>query len=404
MRIIHSSDWHLGKNLEGISRIEEQEEFCEDFIELVEKEKADMVIIAGDIYDTYNPPAIAESLFYNTIEKLSDGGKRCVYIIAGNHDNPDRLESVKPLVSTKGIIILGYPLSKANVGKFKGFEILEAKEGFTKIKIKDEVINVIGVPYPSEKRLNDAIDNFENIEDMQESYSQKLGDIFESLEKNYRDDEINIAVSHLFVVGSEKSESERRIELGGSLLVEKSNLPKKSQYTALGHIHKPQRISKKYNAYYSGSPIQYSKSERNTSKSVYVVDIKAQKEAEVSKIYTKNYKQIILFECESVEEAIEICEKKSEEDIFAYFEVRTKESLKLSEIRKMKKTMKHILEIKPIIESIDYEFEKETIDINKSNISEYFIDFYKKSNDGLEPSEEVKMLFESIVNDEEEVQ
>lgn len=404
MRIIHSSDWHLGKNLEGISRIEEQEEFCQDFIELVEKEKADMVIIAGDVYDTYNPPAVAEKLFYETIEKLSDDGNRCVYIIAGNHDNPERLEAIKPLVSTKGIVILGYPMSKADTGKFEGFEILEGKEGFTKIKIKDEVINIIGIPYPSEKRLNDAIDNFENIEDMQDSYSKKIGDIFESLEENYREDEINIAVSHIFVVGSEKSESERRIELGGSLLVEKTSLPKKSQYTALGHIHKPQRISNKYNAYYSGSPIQYSKSERNTAKSVYLVDIEAQKDAEVSKLYTKNYKQIILFECDNIEEAIDICEKRSDEDLFAYFEIRTKEALKLSEIRKMKKTMKHILEIKPIIESIDYEFEKESIDINKSNISDYFVDFYKKNNDGMEPSEEVKNLFESIVNDEEEVE
>ena len=192
MRIIHSSDWHLGKNLEGISRIEEQEEFCQDFIELVEKEKADMVIIAGDVYDTYNPPAVAEKLFYETIEKLSDDGNRCVYIIAGNHDNPERLEAIKPLVSTKGIVILGYPMSKADTGKFEGFEILEGKEGFTKIKIKNEVINIIGIPYPSEKRLNDAIDNFENIEDMQDSYSKKIGDIFESLEENYREDEIYI--------------------------------------------------------------------------------------------------------------------------------------------------------------------------------------------------------------------
>ena len=209
---------------------------------------------------------------------------------------------------------------------------------------------------------------------------------------------------YIFVVGSEKSESERRIELGGSLLVEKTSLPKKSQYTALGHIHKPQRISNKYNAYYSGSPIQYSKSERNTAKSVYLIDIEAQKDAEVSKLYTKNYKQIILFECDNIEEAIDICEKRSDEDLFAYFEIRTKEALKLSEIRKMKKTMKHILEIKPIIESIDYEFEKESIDINKSNISDYFVDFYKKNNEGMEPSEEVKNLFESIVNDEEEVE
>jgi len=93
MRFIHTSDWHLGKTLEGHSRIEEQEKFCEDFIKLVEEKNIDLVIIAGDIYDTYNPPAQAERLFYKTVSKLADNGRRCVFIISGNHDNPERLSA-----------------------------------------------------------------------------------------------------------------------------------------------------------------------------------------------------------------------------------------------------------------------------------------------------------------------
>ena len=403
MRIIHTSDWHLGKSLENISRMEEQIKFCEDFIALVEEKNADAVIIAGDIYDTYNPSAAAEALFYDTIEKLSCNGKRYVYVIAGNHDNPERLETVNPLVQNKGITILGYPKSIAATGKYSGFEIVEGKEGFTKVKINDEVINIIGMPYPSEKRLNEVIEGYRNEEDMQKSYSQKIGDLFRELEKNYRDDEINIAVSHIFVVGSNISDSERRIELGGSLLVEKDDLPSKSQYTALGHIHRPQRMSKKFNAYYSGSPIQYSKNERTSSKSVYIVDLEPGKEAVVQEEFVKNYKPIELFKCNGIQEALEVAEKNADKDIFSYFEITTEKSLEAEDIRTLKKTMKNVLEIRPIISGADEFEKKEVVDINRGNIEDFFKDFYKE-NKGTEPSEDVLNIFRELVSEDEEVE
>lgn len=402
MRIIHTSDWHLGKSLENFSRLDEQEKFCEDFVKLVEDKKADIVLIAGDIYDTYNPSAAAESLFYRTIERLSDSGKRYVHIIAGNHDNPDRLEAVNPVVSNKGISILGYPKSIAKKGKFANFEIVESKEGFTKVKFGDEIVNILAMPYPSEKRLNEVIEGYEDEEDMQKSYSQKIGDLFRELENNYNDDEINIAVSHIFVVGSSISDSERRIELGGSLLVEKKDLPSKSQYTALGHIHKPQRMSKKYNAYYSGSPIQYSKNERNSAKSVYIVDLKAGEEAIVNQEFINNYRPIELYKCDGIEEALEIADKKKDCDVFSYFEILTDKSLEAEDIRTLKKTMKNVLEIRPIIEGSDEFVKKEVIDINRSNIEKFFKDFFKE-NRSTEASEEIIEIFRELISEEEEV-
>ena len=124
MRFIHTSDWHIGKNLEGHSRLEEQEKFCNDFIKIVETNNIDMVIIAGDVYDTSNPPAGAETLFYKTICKLADNGNRCVLVIAGNHDNPERLSAITPLAKEQGIIILGYPLSSTTKLKYNGYEIV----------------------------------------------------------------------------------------------------------------------------------------------------------------------------------------------------------------------------------------------------------------------------------------
>ena len=135
MRFIHTSDWHLGKTLEGNSRLEEQEMFLNDFVDIVEQNDIDMVIIAGDIYDTSNPPAAAEKLFYKTICKLADDGNRCVVIISGNHDNPERLSAITPLAEEMGILVFGYPLSKTTEVKYKGFEITQALEGCTKLNI-----------------------------------------------------------------------------------------------------------------------------------------------------------------------------------------------------------------------------------------------------------------------------
>ena len=138
MKILHTSDWHLGKYLEGQSRLEEQEKFIGDFIEIVEENDIDLIIIAGDIYDTSNPPAKAEKLFYESVKTLSNEGERIVLIIAGNHDNPERLGSSKPLATEQGIILLGKPKDTIEVGKIGQHEIVDSGEGFLELKIRDE--------------------------------------------------------------------------------------------------------------------------------------------------------------------------------------------------------------------------------------------------------------------------
>lgn len=398
MRFIHTSDWHIGKNLEGHSRLEEQEKFCNDFIQIVEENNIDMVIIAGDVYDTSNPPAGAETLFYKTVCKLAKGGKRCVLVIAGNHDNPERLSAVTPLASEQGIIILGYPLSKAVERKYEGFEIVEAKEGCLKLNINGEKATVITLPYPSDKRLNDVIKDAESDEELQRSYSSKVGAIFRNLEENFEDDSINIAVSHLYVAGGDPSDSERQIQLGGSLTVDKQDLPQRAQYIALGHLHKPQKASERLNVYYSGSPLQYSKKERIYAKGANIVDIKAGEKPEIKLIYFNNYKPIEVFKCNGIEEALQVCEENKDRDIWSYFEIKTDEVISQSNIKKMKEYLKDIVEIKPIITS-DYEYEE--VDIKEKSMGQLFSEFYK-FREKCEPRGEIMDLFLNLVSKEGE--
>ena len=398
MKFIHTSDWHIGKNLEGHSRLEEQEKFCDDFVKIVEENNIDMVIIAGDVYDTSNPPAGAETLFYKTICRLADDGNRCVLVIAGNHDNPERLSAVSPLAKEQGIIILGYPLSSTTESKYKGFEITEAGKGYLKLKIGGEKATIITLPYPSEKRLNDAIRNVDDENELQKNYSNKVGDIFRKLEENFEEDSINIAVSHLFVSGGDPSDSERQIQLGGSLVVDKHDLPQKAQYTALGHLHKPQKASERLNVYYSGSPLQYSVKERIYAKGANIVEIHANETPVGEQVYFNNYKPIEVFKCDGIEEALKVCEENKDRDIWSYFEIKTDEVISQENIKKMKEYLKDIIEIKPIITS---HYEEENIDLKEKSMAQLFNDFYK-FKEKCEPRGELMDLFLNIVSEEGE--
>ena len=156
MKLIHTADWHLGKNIEGHSRLEEQRLFLKDFINICEEEQADIIIIAGDIYDNYNPSAMAEQLFYDTLKQLSRNGDCMTVVIAGNHDNPERLVASGPLARDHGIVMAGTPNSVITPGMYGKNEITESDVGYIHAIIHGEEADILLVPFPSEKRLNEV--------------------------------------------------------------------------------------------------------------------------------------------------------------------------------------------------------------------------------------------------------
>ena len=238
----------------------------------------------------------------------------------------------------------------------------------------------------------------ESEEELQKTYSSKIGDIFRKLEENFEEDSINIAVSHLFVCGGDSSDSERQIQLGGSLVVDKHDLPQKSQYTALGHLHKPQKVSERLNVYYSGSPLQYSVKENMYAKGANIVEIHAKENPVITPIYFNNYKPIEIFKCDGIEEALKVCEENKDRDIWSYFEIKTEEVISQDNIKKMKSYLKDIVEIKPIITS---EYEENNIDVKEKSMAQLFNDFYK-FKEKCEPRGELMDLFLNIVSEEGE--
>lgn len=387
------------------SRLEEQEKFLAELIDIIEEKNIDMVVIAGDIYDNGNPPAKAEKLFYDAIKRISAGGRRAVLIIAGNHDNPERLIAAAPLAVEHGIIMLGTPKSVVEMGRYGAFEVAAAGEGWVEVVLNGEAAVIAALPYPSEKRLNEVFVEKNSDEGRKNSYSERIKELFDSICCNYREDTINIAVSHIYVMGSTQSDSERNIELGGSLAVEPSALPSKAQYIALGHLHRPQKVrGTELKAYYAGSPIQYSKSEVGYSKSMYIVEVNAGSEASVEEIYLSNYKPIELWKCKGVDEAVEMCKANTDREVWVYIEIETDEYISQEYIKLMNDYKKDIVEIVPKLKGVSQE-EDYSYNLSERSIGELFKEFYV-SQRGVEPSEEImsvfaEMAYEADSEDEE---
>ena len=402
MRILHTGDWHLGKNLEGCSRLKEQEAFLNDFVNIVEEQNIDLVIIAGDIYDNSNPPAQAEKLFYDTLKKLSKNGERATLVISGNHDNPERLVAAGPLAMEHGIIMVGTPKTVVMPGKYGNHEIVRSGEGYIELKVGQETAVILTVPYPSEKRLNEVLYNeMQEAEEKAATYGERIKALFDGLKTQYREDTINLVVSHLFAMDSEESGSERSIQLGGSYIVSGDCFPEEAQYIALGHVHKPQIVpGTNRRARYSGSPLQYNKREINFKKQCLVVEVTAGSPAEVEELELPVYKPIEIWKCESIEDAIERCEAEQERDCYVYLEIETDRYIREDEIKMMKSNKADILEILPKIKGQAEEEERLQHQITDEKIEDIFKAFYKKER-GVEVEDEVLQVLMTIINEED---
>ena len=378
MKLIHTADWHLGKNIEGYTRLEEQRQFLKDFIKICEDEQADMIIIAGDIYDNYNPSAIAEQLFYDTLKQLSRNGSCMTVVISGNHDNPDRLTASGPLAQDHGIVMAGTPNSIITPGIYGQHEITESAPGYFHAIINNEEVDMLLVPFPSEKRLNEVYLNETDDETQKaSSYGEKMSALFSSLKEHFHKDSIHLIASHLFVMDSIEDGSERSIQLGGSYMVGGDIFPETADYIALGHVHKPQKVPGCPNARYSGSPLPFNIKETSFHKQVISVELRAGSPCVIHELPLPVYKPIEIWHCENIEEAIEKCEENKERDCWVYLEIKTDHYIHEEDIKKMKTLKTDILSITPVLpENASDDFSAS--DIREQPFDELVKNFYRK--------------------------
>ena len=246
MKLIHLSDLHIGKRVNEYSMLEDQEYILTKIINIIDDEKPDGVIIAGDVYDKSVPSAEAVSLFDDFLVRLSKR-ELSVFIISGNHDSPERIAFGGRLMERSGIYLS--PVYNGSISPIT----LEDGYGRVNIWMLPFVKPVHVRKYNEEAEIN--------------SYTDAVNTVISGLDINTA--ERNIMITHQFVTGAERSESEE-LSVGGSDNVSASVF-EPFDYTALGHLHRPQNCGDRIR--YSGTPLKYSFSEAKDNKSVTVVEL-----------------------------------------------------------------------------------------------------------------------------------
>lgn len=319
-KFIHTADWHLGKIFKNssYSLFEIQQNILKELCNIVENNNVDAVIICGDIFDTYNPSFKAEELFYNTVIDLTRNGKTAVIIISGNHDAPDKFETVKSIISGKHPVILGsYPNSDlSNFSIITDKIEINAKGNLVNIKFGKNPIslNAFILPYPSEVRFGIAYKG-ETTKEQYNDYNHLLTNILSSFQ--YKKDSYNMIISHLFISGGICSGSESALSLGGSLLVNTSVFPE-TDYVALGHIHNRQVIND--NIYYSGSifPFNIDEVRKNQPKGIWLGEIDKELN-NINFIDFESIPQIVELNCANFDEAIKRSEEMKNKIVYLKF-------------------------------------------------------------------------------------
>ena len=285
MRFLHTADWHLGRIFYGQYLTDDQAHVLENqFFSILKDEKIDGILLAGDIFDRAVPPIEAIELWDSIITRLAMDYKVPLFVVSGNHDGAERLEVGRSMLSQSGIHIWGSPHHALQPFEFEG---------------ADGKVAICPMPFSEPRRIGDALGlgfatpsletglNLHNYDQMYQAWSNHLRN---QVPKGMR----SIAISHAFVMGGDVGGSERTLSIGGSEQVS-PQVFKDFHYTALGHLHGPQRMGADY-IRYSGSPLKYSFDEHTQKKSFTIVDMNTKGQVDVSTIPVDAKRDVVILE------------------------------------------------------------------------------------------------------------
>ncbi|MEI7028192.1 exonuclease SbcCD subunit D [Paenibacillus sp. y28] len=384
MRVLHTADWHLGRTLEGRSRLAEQEAFVDELVELVQAEQIDVVLIAGDAYDSVNPPAAAEQLFYEALGRLADGGRRQVAVIAGNHDSPERLSASGPLAARQGITLVGLPRP----------ELLRLQ-----VERTGEIARVLALPYPSESRLREVLSDSLDETVLRAAYSDRVAHLLRQQAQGFQKDTVNIMMSHVYVLGGAESDSERPIQVGGAYTVATDAFCVGAQYTALGHLHRAQTLKADELVRYSGSPLAYSFSEAGQAKSVTVFDASPGQPVTPRELYLQCGRPLVEWRAkEGLQQVHRWLEEGRDAGAWIDLELRLSEALSMEEIQRLRKAHDGIVNIRPVYADA-LPSERDVIRVSELSAPELFRRFYERQTGGAQPEPELIRLFMELLDE-----
>lgn len=272
VKILHTSDWHVGKSIRGRSRIDEHRSVLAEIAVVAEAHEVDLVVVAGDLFETASPSPEAEEVVYRALLALARTGAT-VAVIAGNHDNAHRLRAVAPLLELGEIHLVTQPM-RPDAG---GVRTLRARSGGD--------VQVAMLPFVSQRGIVKAD---QLMTDAAFEHAQAYADRIRQLVKLTCGDLDGavpaVLVQHGFVVGGQAGGGERAAHLVEEYAIAAQAFPANVGYVALGHLHRAQKLAGATAIHYCGSPLQLDFGETTDAKQVNIVDLQPAKPAKVTEV------------------------------------------------------------------------------------------------------------------------
>lgn len=407
IKILHTADWHLGKRLQEYSRIEEQKLVLDEICQIADQHDVDLVLLAGDIFDTFNPTHEAVELLYRTLRRLSKNGSRPIIAISGNHDSTQFVEAPDPLARELGIFFYSRYDTIIPIGKLdSGVEITRSESGFLELKLPqlEFPIRLIMAPYANEVSLRTYLG-----EDNREAeFRNLLANNWQNLANRYCDEAgVNLFMGHFFFIKEgEKPEAEPESErpilhVGGTQALFTDHLPAQIQYAALGHLHRYHAVSHpSIPVVYSSSPLAYSFSEADQDKKVVIIDSEPAKPVKYQPISLTQGRPLCRAKFDELAKALQWLE----ENPYCFVELtyETEHSIDAPTRKAILKAHDGIVnlipQIKNPLDQPNYSLQVE--DLSKDMVTLFKL-FYQ-SEKGQEPNEELLGLFKEVISQNEQ--
>lgn len=259
MKLLHTSDWHVGKRLKGESRLEEHAQVLTEIAAVARREAVDVIVVAGDVYESAAPAPDAQAVALRAILELRDTGAKVV-VIAGNHDNPHQFEALRPVMAELDITMLGHP-ARPESG------------GFVEVTTRgEERVNLALLPFCSQRYIVRAAQLMTgDAAEYAGDYAERMRALLEVLTADFSGDAVNVIVAHCMARGGRLGGGERDAQTVEPYWVSGTAFPA-AHYVALGHLHLTQEIPGAAPIWYCGSPIQVDFGEEGDAKHVLVIE------------------------------------------------------------------------------------------------------------------------------------
>ncbi|AKD05296.1 exonuclease SbcCD subunit D C-terminal domain-containing protein [Pontibacter korlensis] len=305
MRVLHTSDWHLGQRLVNLERTEEHQHFLDWLLQTIEQEQVEVLLMSGDVFDNGSPSNTALKQYYNFLTKVCATCCRHIIITGGNHDAVSTLNAPKELLECFNIRIVGgaspNPLD----------ELLELKNEQGEIELV-----VCAVPFLRDRDIRLSVPG-ESFEEREQRIKQGIAAHYEAFVPHIQAYKAEgtpiVAMGHLFAAGGSASESEKEIHVGNLGQIGADQFPQEFNYVALGHLHRPQKVNNKHHIRYSGSPIPLSFSEVTDTKVVFILDFEEGQLKELREVEIPCCRKLVRFKgsLEKVKQQIAVYDNSS---------------------------------------------------------------------------------------------